>query len=63
MQGIFDFKDFFSLEKNVKNLTLTSGLRYDDYSDMGSSLNPRMGLVYAYDEKLHFKVLYSTVKT
>lgn len=58
LQGIFDLKKLFSLEKGVKNLTLTMGGRYDDYDDVGSSTNPRFGIVYAPTEKLWFKALY-----
>lgn len=60
IQGIFDLKELFSFEKGVKRLTLTTGLRYDHYDDVGSSTNPRLGLVYAPTEKLWFKGLYGT---
>ncbi len=57
-QSVFDLKKLFSLEKGVKSLSLTAGLRYDHYSDVGESVNPRAGLVYAPTESLYFKVLY-----
>jgi outer membrane receptor protein involved in Fe transport len=57
-QGILDFKKLFSLEKGVSELSLTAGLRYDNYDDVGSSLNPRAGLVYAPVKDLYFKLLY-----
>ncbi|MCP4107189.1 MAG: TonB-dependent receptor [Desulfobacteraceae bacterium] len=57
-QGILDIKKLFSMEKGVYNLSLTTGLRYDHYDDVGSTTNPRFGLVYAPSEKLYFKALY-----
>jgi len=40
-----------------RNLDLTAGLRYDDYSDFGNTTNPRIALVWAADEKLTTKLL------
>jgi outer membrane receptor for ferrienterochelin and colicins len=40
-----------------KNLDLTTGVRYDDYSDFGSTTNPRIALVWAASEKLTAKIL------
>ncbi len=57
-QSVFDLKELFSLEEGVESLTLTAGIRYDDYDDVGSTTNPRLGVVYAPTRKLHFKVLY-----
>jgi len=57
-QGIFDLKKIFSLKGSTENLTLTLGGRYDNYDDIGSSTNPRMGIVWAPAEKLWFKALY-----
>lgn len=37
---------------------VTFGLRHDDYSDFGSSTNPRLGIIYKPSSKLHFKALY-----
>jgi len=45
-----------SLSEQVK---MTLGLRYDDYSDFGSSLNPRVTLVYQPLEKTSLKLLYA----
>jgi len=59
-QGIFDIKEFFSLEKGVSALSLTAGVRYDYYDDMGNTVNPRAGLVYEPVKELHFKLLYGT---
>lgn len=59
-QGIFNLKELFNLEKAVESLTLTSGMRYDEYDDIGSTANPRFGLVYAPFENLWFKALYGT---
>ena len=42
-----------------EHITATVGLRYDDYSDFGSTTNPRGGLVFkAFEGKSTFKVLY-----
>jgi outer membrane receptor for ferrienterochelin and colicin len=38
---------------------LTFGLRYDDYSDFGSTVNPRFALVWATDRNLSTKFLYA----
>ncbi|MCV6639090.1 TonB-dependent receptor [Candidatus Albibeggiatoa sp. nov. NOAA] len=40
------------------NWELTTGLRYDRYSDFGSVFNPRLGLVWEADEDLIVKLLY-----
>lgn len=39
-------------------LTLTTGLRYDDYSDFGRTLNPRLALVWQTRPDLTTKLLY-----
>ncbi len=57
-QGVFDLKELLSLEKGVKSLSFTAGIRYDKYDDIGSATNPRFGLVYSPTESLYFKVLY-----
>ncbi|GAB6042124.1 hypothetical protein JCM17961_28000 [Endothiovibrio diazotrophicus] len=36
----------------------TVGVRYDDYSDFGSTINPRLSLVWATDYDLSTKLLY-----
>ncbi len=38
--------------------SLTSGIRYDHYSDFGETVNPRMALVWAATDKITAKVLY-----
>lgn len=37
---------------------LTTGVRYDDYSDFGSTVNPRLALAWQTSPKLTTKVLY-----
>jgi len=37
---------------------LTAGARYDNYSDFGDTVNPRVGLVWNTSEKLTSKLLY-----
>ncbi len=40
------------------DVSFTTGLRYDDYSDFGSTVNPRLGLVYRLNHKAYSKLLY-----
>ena len=42
----------------VKNWQLTAGLRYDDYSDFGSTINPRVALVWETMPELTTKLMY-----
>ncbi len=58
LQGTIDLKQVLALEKGVNNLALTLGARYDEYSDFGSTINPRAGLIYGPNKKLYFKLLY-----
>jgi len=44
----------------ITDLELTTGLRYDDYSDFGSTTNPRVALVWAANEKVTAKILYGS---
>ncbi len=39
---------------------LTSGIRYDHYSDVGNSVNPRMALVWAATDRITTKLLYGS---
>jgi len=45
--------------KISKDLELTAGIRYDDYSDFGEELSPRASLVYGSDYGSIFKLIYS----
>lgn len=40
------------------NWALTTGVRYDDYSDFGDTINPRLALVWATTESITTKFLY-----
>lgn len=42
----------------AKNLELTAGVRYDDYSDFGSAVSPRIALVWNTTPELVAKLLY-----
>ncbi|MGI9292956.1 MAG: TonB-dependent receptor plug domain-containing protein, partial [Pseudomonadales bacterium] len=42
----------------ARDWELTVGLRYDDYSDFGSTINPRLALVWATNYNLTSKLLY-----
>ena len=37
---------------------LTTGVRYDEYSDFGNTINPRLALVWANNNKMSTKLLY-----
>jgi len=49
VQDQFDLSD---------DLRLTAGLRFDDYSDFGNSLNPRLALLYDWRTNESFKFMY-----
>lgn len=49
------FQDEWSLREDWQ---LTAGIRYDDYSDFGDTLNPRLALVWQVNDRLTSKVLY-----
>ncbi len=40
------------------SLELTAGVRYDDYSDFGDALNPRLALVWNTSDRLTTKLMY-----
>jgi iron complex outermembrane receptor protein len=42
------------------DLQFTAGVRHDDYSDFGSTTNPRMALVWAANDRLTTKLLYAS---
>ncbi|MDO9425137.1 MAG: TonB-dependent receptor [Methylobacter sp.] len=42
----------------AKNWQLTAGVRFDNYSDFGSTINPRAALVWDINEQLTSKLLY-----
>jgi outer membrane receptor for ferrienterochelin and colicins len=44
----------------LRNLILNVGLRYDHYSTFGSSVNPRLALIYTPFEGTVFKLLYGS---
>ncbi len=43
-----------------KNLRLTLGLRYDEYSDFGNTLNPRVGFNWEFVDNYSLKFSYGT---
>lgn len=54
---------YFSLQDEWKinnDLTLTAGLRYDNFSDFGDTLNPRVALVWQASHNLTTKLLYGS---
>lgn len=42
----------------LEHVSLTTGLRYDHYSDFGDTFNPRVGLVWSFLENADLKLLY-----
>ncbi len=44
----------------LERLELTAAVRYDDYSDVGDTLNPKFGLVYAPTDSLSFRGSFGT---
>ena len=40
------------------NVNLTTGVRYDHYSDFGDAVNPRVGLVWSFLDNADLKLLY-----
>lgn len=46
--------------KFAEKWELTAGVRYDDYSDFGSTTNPRLALVWSTTDTLTSKILYGT---
>ena len=49
------FSDVMSLSKEWMACV---GLRYDDYSDVDIALSPKISLLYAYDERQSYKLMY-----
>ena len=47
--------DEWQVDKTVK---LSAGIRYDNYSDFGSTTNPRLGLIWQLNDKFTWKFLY-----
>ena len=55
--------NFFSLQDEWSindSLDLVSGVRYDDYSDFGDTINPRIALVWNANSTLTTKLLYGS---
>jgi len=48
-------QDIWNISPEV---TLTSGIRFDNYSDFGNTINPRLALVWHNSDKLITKLLY-----
>lgn len=42
----------------LESINLTTGVRYDHYSDFGDTINPRVGLVWNFLEDADLKILY-----
>ena len=42
------------------NLELTTGVRYDDYSDFGGTTNPRVALVWSVNQSFTSKLMYGS---
>uniref|UniRef100_UPI0040475D39 TonB-dependent receptor plug domain-containing protein n=1 Tax=Aliarcobacter sp. TaxID=2321116 RepID=UPI0040475D39 len=48
------FQNEFEL---IENLTSTAGIRYDNFSDFGTSVNPKLSLMYKWDD-FNFRTSY-----
>ncbi len=44
----------------IRNLILNAGVRYDEYSTFGGTINPRSALIYNPFEKTTFKLIYGS---
>ncbi|MBF0225307.1 MAG: TonB-dependent receptor [Desulfobacterales bacterium] len=53
-----DFVELFPTIIKVESLAITAGLRYDDYDDIGDTINPRLGMVFAPTSMVYTKLLY-----
>jgi len=53
----FYLQDSWSIRED---LTLTLGVRHDNYDDVGSTTNPRVGLVWGFDTNGELKLLYGS---
>jgi iron complex outermembrane receptor protein len=49
---------FLQADYKWKRLSFTGGFRYDNYSDFGSSFNPRFSITYNASKLIRFKGLY-----
>lgn len=52
------FAYFLQGNYKYKKLSITGGLRYDDYNDFGSAVNPRLGVTYKFNSHFVLKGLY-----
>lgn len=74
--GFQEITDTFNFNRNVdrhiwalylqdswsisRNIDLTLGIRHDNYDDIGSTTNPRVGLVWGFNPNGNFKLLYGS---
>ncbi|MEM6831091.1 MAG: TonB-dependent receptor [Bacteroidota bacterium] len=56
-QAEFNFKNMLKLF-SFEHVKLVTGVRFDDYSDVGGKVNPRLGLLVAPSRKVYFKGLF-----
>ena len=57
-------REIFSLYVNdqievTDRLDISAGIRYDNYTDFGDAISPRVGLVYALSDSTNIKTMYS----
>lgn len=52
------FANVFQADYKWGKINLTAGVRYDQYSDFGESVNPRLGITYSATKNIRFKGLY-----
>ena len=56
-QGEFNIKNLFKIY-GIDHFKVLAGLRYDGYSDVGGSINPRGAILFAPTRNVYFKGLY-----
>lgn len=52
------FASFLQGNYTWKKINICAGIRHDDYSDFGQSVNPRLGITYNASKIIRFKGLY-----
>ncbi len=54
-QYAFYLNDIYTISDKFSAII---GMRYDDFSDVGSAFNPKLSLLYSYNEKQSYKIMY-----
>ncbi len=54
-QYAFYLSDIYTISNQFSAII---GMRYDEFSDVDSAFNPKLSLLYSYDEKQSYKIMY-----